>query len=180
VIFDAVILPAPHHSAELSRRSSCASNLRGITQSMVVYAAENNDQFPVVTYAPYSAALNSPTARVGVISADDTLATYYGPAKAQAGSVVAGAWVLVLKGQVSPKEFICRSDPFVSAPAQQQDGAGRYYDNFQDVTQLSYSFAYPWKGDGTVGGGGRTRAIRVYRWRAMRRRRRGRGRRRGC
>jgi hypothetical protein len=116
-----------------------------------VYAAENNDQFPVVTYAPYSAALNSPTAAAGAVTAEDTVGTHYGKGKAQAGSVAAGAWILVLKGQVAPKGFICKSDPFLTSPAKQQDGAGRYYDNFQDVTQLSYSFAYPWKGDGTVG-----------------------------
>jgi hypothetical protein len=118
---------------------------------MVVYAAENNDQFPVVTYAPYSAPLNSPMAGAGARTAEDALASYYGPGKAQAGSVAACAWMLVLNGQVAPKGFLCKSDPFLSAPAVQQDSAGRYYDNFQDGTQLSYSFAYPWKGDGTVG-----------------------------
>jgi hypothetical protein len=152
VFFDAIILPAPHHSGELSKQIQCASNLRGIMQSMVVYAAENNDLFPVVTYAPYSAALNSPTAGATAGTAEDAMKSYYGAGKAQAGSVAASAWILVLNGQVRPKEFVCRSDPFLLAPAKQQDGAGRYYDNFQDVTQLSYSFAYPWKGDGTVGG----------------------------
>src|SRR2546430_2443669 len=60
-------------------------------------------------------------------------------------------WQLVLRGDCSPKSFICKSDPFVAAPAQITDSAGNNYDNFQSGHQLSYSIAYPWKSDGTLG-----------------------------
>ncbi|HVX85842.1 MAG TPA: hypothetical protein VH253_13760 [Phycisphaerae bacterium] len=146
-----VLTMAPgSHSGPLSGRSACAANLKGIAQSMIVYANENDDSFPVVSYAPYNAALNSPTASTAP-TPDAALASYYTRTPAQAGSVTACAWILVLRGQVAPKGFICPDDPFVTRPAAQTDPAGRAYDNFQSLSQLSYSFAYPWKADGTVG-----------------------------
>ncbi|HVS70409.1 MAG TPA: hypothetical protein VHQ47_04055 [Phycisphaerae bacterium] len=146
-----VLTMGPGSRSGPSARSACAANLKGIAQSMIVYANENDDAFPVVSYAPYTAALNSPTASTAP-TPDAALASYYTRAPAQAGSVTACAWILVLRGQVAPKGFICRDDPFVTRPAAANDPDGRAYDNFQSLSQLSYSFAYPWKADGAVGG----------------------------
>ncbi len=75
----------------------------------------------------------------------------YKPTYRDAGGVPANLWALVLAEGVSPRLFICRSDPFSSSAAEISDGSGRYFDNFQNGRQLSYSAAYPWRGDGTVG-----------------------------
>jgi hypothetical protein len=48
-----------------------------------------------------------------------------------------------LRNQAPPKIFWCKSDRFVTAPAQLSSGGG-YYLNFQDQYQISYSLAYPW------------------------------------
>lgn len=146
-----LLLPGGGHRRELPNRAYCAANLRGIVQSMNVYAADNNDTFPIVTYAPYSAALNDPVAAAAVADAEKTLQTYYRAPYPQAGSIPASVWILVLKNQVSPKQFICKSDPVASGiPAAISDPAGNFYNNFQNGHQLSYSFAYPWNAKGEV------------------------------
>ena len=148
----ALLMPTGHHPRELSNRSVCAVNLRGIAQAMNVYAADNSDKFPIVTYAPYAPALNAPTATATLANADRTLETYYRAPFPQAGSVSADLWILVLKNQVSPKQFLCKSDRFAAAsPALMTDAAGNFYNNFQSDAQLSYSFAYPWNAKGEVG-----------------------------
>ncbi|MCL2639823.1 MAG: DUF4190 domain-containing protein [Phycisphaerales bacterium] len=138
-----------------SGRSSCAANLRGIGNSIVIYAAANSEHFPVVTYAPYSPALNNPTAAATYTNPTDTINAYFRPPYPQAGSVTANLWLLVLEG-LSPKLFICKNydgviDRYVTGPPELQDRRKNYYDNFQNDQQLSYSFAYPWKAGGTVG-----------------------------
>jgi len=144
------LLPTGGTSKTLAYRSSCAANLRGIMNSMIIYAAQNNEQFPIVTYAPYSPALNNPSATATYSSSTDAINAYYRAPYPQAGSVTANTWILAIEG-MSPKLFICKSDPYVTGPAELINSAGRYYNNFQNDKQLSYSFAYPWKSDGTVG-----------------------------
>jgi hypothetical protein len=139
-------------SRELSNRSYCSANLRGIVQAMNVYAADSGARFPIVAYAPYSASLNAPVAGAAQPTVGATLASYYRAPWPQAGSIPASMWMLVLKDQVTPKQFICKSDPVAaSTPAARADAAGNCYDNFQGGSQLSYSFAYPWNARGQVG-----------------------------
>ena len=116
---------------------------------MVIYAAQNNDQFPVVTYARYSPALNSPSAVAISGKPDDVIKSYYVKPFPQTGSVTASLWILTLQG-MSPKLFVCKTDPAISTYASVLSGAS-YFDNIQSDTQISYSAAYPWKADGTVG-----------------------------
>ena len=140
----------------ISNRSSCAANLRGIMNSMVLYAAQNGEHFPAVTYAPYSPALNDPAGTpphtAAGATAEDVVNSYFVPPapSPQAGSVNANLWLLVLQG-LSPKLFVCKFDPHATDIASLQAPSGRYYYNFQNDKQLSYSFAYPWKADGSVG-----------------------------
>ncbi|MCL2639527.1 MAG: hypothetical protein FWD53_01650 [Phycisphaerales bacterium] len=148
------LLPATSRG-HYAPRSSCAANLRGIMNAMVIYAAQNSEHFPVVTYAPYSPALNDPAGTppftAAGATADDVVNSYFAPPapSLQAGSVSANAWMLVLLG-VSPKLFVCKSDPHATDIASLQAPSGRYYYNFQNDKQLSYSFSYPWISDGSV------------------------------
>ena len=155
VILALLILPYFARAKEIHGSNICAANLRGIMNNMVIYADSNNGQFPTVTYVPYSPVLNSPTATVTFTDPADTINAYYTAPYPQAGSVTANLWILTLQG-MSPKLFICKqsnilSDPYVTGPAEIRDAHNNYYDNFQNDKQLSYSFAYPWKADGSVG-----------------------------
>jgi len=160
----AILLPSLGKARELANRSYCAANIRGIIQSMVVYSAENNDQYPVVgppaTLNGYTLASNStPGGVIGTsqTAADKAIDSYFTTSTPQdPGSVTANLWILVLRNSTSAKQFICKSDPAPTNVAQIQTAA-IYYINFNGGTggtstadyAYSYSTAYPWNGTGT-------------------------------
>jgi prepilin-type processing-associated H-X9-DG protein len=148
-----ILLPSRGGNHILSSRSVCAANLRGIAQSIMVYAGENGGAFPTVAYAPYVTVGGTPK---GITSGTNDLVKarerYYSAPNPQAGSVPACLWILVMNDQLEARQFMCKSDPFAGkSPAATHDAKGIFYDNFQNGRQLSYSMAYPWKADGTVG-----------------------------
>ena len=147
----AILLPSLGRARELSNRSYCAANLRGLAQSMNVYAADQADMFPIVKPgAPGSYSFAS-AGNSGQTNQNTALEQYYA-GSAGRGSVTAGWWILVLKNQVSPKQFLCKSDPVGSAaPAPLTNASGQYQLDFASPNQFSYSSAYPWVGT-SVGG----------------------------
>jgi len=147
-----IILPSPSHMGP-APRSICAANLRGIMQSMAVYAEDNNKAFPIVAFAPYDTVPNAAKGTsTGTKDAEAALRQYYAAPTPQAGSVQACLWVLVLNGQISPKQLVCTSDPFSNrSGVAMTDQGGSYFNNVQNPTQLSYSVAYPWKANGQPG-----------------------------
>lgn len=128
---------------ELANRSACAANLRGITQSMVLYANENNDLFPLL---PAKSNTTYDPSTKGELSkgktADDALNEMYA-GETFDNNPCASLWILVLRGQVSPRGFICRSDPFAGNASPQQQGTA-YHQNFDSPKALSYSVSYMW------------------------------------
>ena len=147
----AILLPSLGKAREMANRSVCAANLRGIAQSMSVYAAGNNSAYPVVPFAPYGPS-NAGTSTASVSgSADDALNSMYAAASPVKGAPLAGPWVLVMQGAVTPKQFLCKSDPNANTPAIVQSGTA-WNTDFQSENQLSYSFAYPYNSAGKVGG----------------------------
>jgi len=155
----AILLPSLGKARELSNRSVCSANLRGTCQSLNVYAADNADAYPVVA--------GKPTSQVVLNTASGTYTTpeaafqgmYGGATPTTVGSVAQNMWVLVLTGQVAPKQFQCKSDP-VTPTSASVTVAGNYVTNYNDGTttatlnSLGYSFAWPWQnvaGAQTVG-----------------------------
>lgn len=122
----AILLPSLGKARELANRSTCAANVRGITQSMCVYAADNADMFPIQS-SSYGSTLATSPAGTG-------------------GNVCQNMWILVQTGQVAPKQFLCKSDPAGGMPAPM--GA-----NFNDDKAYSYSFVFPWANGGKEIGG---------------------------
>jgi len=135
----AILLPSLGKARELSNRSVCAANLRGIAQSLVVYSEGNDQYFPVLS-----------TNGSSTVAAGGN------------NSSINGMFLLVKSdapgsGQVAPKSFICKSDPANVSPAQTTStgnptvvwptNPGATSPDFD----YSYSFAYPWSG-GAVGG----------------------------
>jgi prepilin-type processing-associated H-X9-DG protein len=150
----AILLPCGCGSRELSNRSACGANMRGIMQSMNVYAADNGDAFPLLPYASYritnSGAL---AATVPAPNADEAIKSMYGGSGAQDGSVLASVWLLVLKNYTSPKQYMCKDDPFVSGRTSSEltSATSDWHINFQGPDQISYAFAYPYAPDGKPG-----------------------------
>jgi len=147
----AIMTPSLMHNRRFSNSSVCAANLKGIVQSMNVYGNDNADAYPLVQYAPYALDTTHPRGNAASTTVGDVYRRYYGPDRLQAGNVQAALWILVLRGDVSPKSFICKDDPFAERYASVTNAADAYYDNFQKSRQISYSLSYPWAADGTVG-----------------------------
>jgi prepilin-type N-terminal cleavage/methylation domain-containing protein len=152
----AILLPSLGKARELSNRSVCAANVRGISQSMNLYAADNNDSYPLVGKGGAAATFGAGSANT---SSDATITSLYpAPSGQTAQSVTQNLWLLCLTGQVSPKQYVCKSDG--STPALLTNSAGAYQPNFNDgaaspaqsVSGISYSFAYAWTSTNAVGG----------------------------
>jgi prepilin-type processing-associated H-X9-DG protein len=136
-----IVLPIIRQSRERANRTLCASNLRVIANSMMVYAAGNNEMFPVYPYAPYCPANAGTSDRTSPDAPKPAIAALYRSGDMN-GSVLAAQWLMVLDGGIKSKCYICKSDPFAGAPAEIK-GSGLYV-NFQHDNQISYSFAYPY------------------------------------
>src|SRR5579875_3200813 len=54
----AILLPSLGKARELSNRSYCAANCRGVMQSLNVYATDNSDAFPIVGVLPAQGTYN--------------------------------------------------------------------------------------------------------------------------
>ena len=143
-----ILLPSLGKARELANRAYCAANLRGITQSLVVYAYDF-DSFPVAlpptTVNTYVSGIGP--ASIPVVSTSNRAEIAMSQTEAQAGNVLASFWLLNLRNQAPPKLFLCKSDRYVVSPAQNLDPASNnYYCNFQNANQISYSLSYPWNG----------------------------------
>jgi len=157
----AILLPSLGKARELSNRSVCAANLRGISQSMNIYAADNSDAYPIIaskgTSILATGGVGSPN------SLDNLLSTsgLYASGNASNGNAMQNMWLLVLGGQVAAKQYQCKSDPasLVNASAAIGSGTTNYQPTFNDgLTSnsrsdlaYSYSWAYMWTPTG-IGG----------------------------
>ena len=105
----AILLPSLGKARELSNRSVCAANVRGIGQSMAVYAKDNNDSYPIVSgVGGYK--LAGQAGYQNTTATADAMLTSGAMYSSQAGSITQNMWILALTGQVAPKQFICKSD----------------------------------------------------------------------
>ena len=168
----AILLPALARAKELANRAVCSANVRSLVQSMVIYAQSNKSVFPCTPGNTSNQYTNQPSGVQGVnsvpkLSSSSTMQYYYMPT--DTGSSAAACplmcmWLLVLNGQMTPKSFICPSDPYATGPSLQYGsssttGSATAYLNFgylstsqknQSYTGQgeSYSIAFPWNASG--------------------------------
>jgi prepilin-type N-terminal cleavage/methylation domain-containing protein len=165
----AILLPSLGKARELSNRSVCAANVRGIGQSMSVYSADNAESYPIIAGSGSSSPTNvidtttagSAGGSVAVNANVDTMINAMYSAS-QIPNVMQNMWLLCMGGNVAPKQFVCKSD-LASVQAATAAPNGLYYVNFNvngDQTNArgsmcnSYSFDYPWSGLSPYGIGG--------------------------
>jgi prepilin-type N-terminal cleavage/methylation domain-containing protein len=123
----AILLPSLGKARELSNRSVCAANLRGIGQSMIVYAGDNNECYPcTITGTGTPPSINNAV-----------------------GGLMHDMFMLVCNGQVGAKQFICKSDPnggaISNTPSSTVYNTSFYWANPSGQSNelcYSYSFAY--------------------------------------
>jgi len=154
----AILLPSLGRAREMANRGTCEANLRGIVQSMNVYGASENDAYPVtgfkggLSYTPLqyngTPGNSNPAVVETALNNDD-----YKSGAQGAGSVNASVFIMIAKGDVSAKQFICKSDPAAGQASQTNSGTSTsaFYTNFDNSNNDSYSFAYPWT-PASVGG----------------------------
>jgi len=126
----AIVFPSISESYELSRRTVCASNLRGLGHAMYLYALEGSRRFPAIaqTYTNTSSNLHL------FYPQDRTTA----PATTGIPSPTVDMWTLVRRNYTHPKQFICPSTNDVPDPAVDTTA---YYD-FAGMSNLSYGYQY--------------------------------------
>ena len=150
----AILLPSLARAKELANRAVCSANVRGIVQSMFIYAQSNQGQFPSVLPPASTTYQNGPGA-AATDTAGNTgtiLADMYGTNAWQEGSPMACMWLMVLSGQITPKSFICPSDILATEPSDEYSNSSSYYSNFGVVAGTvsntgqgeSYSISFPW------------------------------------
>ncbi len=171
----AILLPSLARAKELANRAVCSANVRGIIQSMVVYAQTNGNVFPCVQGDATAGAYQKPEFIVAATATTPTAGSllsatspgYYSTSSASGGDVLACMWILVLENQITPKSFICPSDPTATSPSEQ------YYPNSTSTPPSvwanfnqgsgtaavastgqgeSYSIAFPWSDGGAYAG----------------------------
>ena len=126
-----ILLPSLSRARELSKRTVCASNLRGIGQAMYIYA-QDGDKFPVTTgYGTTVSPAAVPHTLWGVYRTMQ-------PSTTATASVSSDLWVLVYANNSTPKQFTCPST------ADQVDLAQdtlAYFD-FKSGVNLSYAYQF--------------------------------------
>jgi prepilin-type processing-associated H-X9-DG protein len=133
------LLSANQNADEQQRRVMCASNLRMLGQSIMIYANENKGAFPRTRYDP----------------ANEETVTAFTGAKAphpfvkggpDANDVTASIFLILKTGDITSEVFVCPSSkarPFKFPQGQSIDN----FSNFASLGNLSYSYtnAYPGK-----------------------------------
>jgi len=154
----AILLPSLGKARELANRGTCAANVRGIAQSMHVYGVDNNDVYPVVATPSNNSTPTYKLASTAQAAGDTTIdltykSIYQTNAQTNAGSPMACLWILCIRGDVAPKQFLCKSDPIGGASSSLLNSASpaQYYTNFNDAqnaasadNHYSYGISYPW------------------------------------
>ena len=170
----AILLPSLARAKELANRAVCSANVRGIIQSMFIYAQSNNSTFPATPAGSTPGGITAggaPGQPLGATpaapySAGSITSDWYGPATPTTGDPLSCLWLLVLQGQDTPKSYICPSDPIATTPSLEYQTnntsttGAEYYANFDQVLTTvntngqgeSYSIADPWQFTGGVGG----------------------------
>jgi prepilin-type N-terminal cleavage/methylation domain-containing protein len=129
-----ILLPSLSRARELSKRTVCSANLRGIGQAAYIYA-QDGDSFPA----------NSGLSGPGGIGADGVMRLFalvdrgpMQPGTTATPSPTVDMWMLVRANNTTPKQFICPSTTDQPDPAQDTTA---YYD-FLTAIHLSYSYQY--------------------------------------
>lgn len=151
----AILLPGLGRAHEMANRATCQQNLLMISKACFVYAADNNDAYPLVGGGiragtnSYDVGTNpAPTSSATSLSdllGGTTPGSLYEPANAGFNVPQANLWILALQGFIPTKSLLCKSDPYASAGASPlSDASNRYYLYPSQPNQFSYSIAFPW------------------------------------
>lgn len=141
-----ILLPSLSRARELSKRTVCAANLRGIGQAMYIYAQDDPQVFPAIgpssqngtmvlfgnTFGATAPNLNQPH-RINTGAPANPIIE-----QPNQGSPTVDMWAVVRANNSTPKQFICPSTTDSPDPAQDTTA---YFD-FLWKTNLSYGYQF--------------------------------------
>ena len=136
-----ILLPSLSRARELSKRTVCASNLRGTGQAMFIYANENNEEFPL-----------TPGRNLDAVSTDNMVDPFGGDTPPdRRGGPSASLFLLIHNGQCTPKQFVCPSSSVSVEPLVDNRGVPQSPQDlwdFSSIDHLSYGYHVPLGPDG--------------------------------
>lgn len=107
-----ILLPSLARARELSKRTVCAANLKGIATGLYTYGNENGELWPQADHAPAVNANQGAVTYVAAIGQGNSAASpgqIEATAAATTLSTARNYWTLVRTNASTPKSFICPS-----------------------------------------------------------------------
>jgi prepilin-type N-terminal cleavage/methylation domain-containing protein len=148
-----ILLPSLARARELSKRTVCAANLKGIGTGMYTYGSENGDQFPIAAHKSGSANGTTVVTYIARIGNPQT-ETLDGAGGTAAMSTVRNFWTLIRDGASAPGSFTCPStdaqksdisDPLLCYDFS-TDVDSCLTDQTVGIRQVSYGYQMPYGG----------------------------------
>ena len=151
-----ILLPSLSRAREITKRAVCASNARGIGQSMKVYSNDNADWYPTVLFKETTqTAPQNDVTWIGNMSANMQSQVVASSGTGQPWNQVhpsRSMFLLVVDGSCTAKQFICPSagdseddlripGPSGGGPVVAQPGINRF--DFRGYPYLSYGIQFP-------------------------------------
>ncbi|MFH1417540.1 MAG: DUF4190 domain-containing protein [Planctomycetota bacterium] len=125
-----IFLPSLSRARELSKRTVCMANMRGLGQAMYIYAQDDPGTFPAIG--------KRRKANDGAFLLYDPATRTAPPANDALPSPTVDLWVLTRDNYTTPKHFICPSSADVLDPVLDPT---LYYD-FAGAQNLSYAYHF--------------------------------------
>ena len=132
-----ILLPSLSRARELSKRTVCSANLRGIGQSFYLYAQDDPGVFPAIAMTTGLPGGVS-TVADGLMKIFDSVDRTTEPSTTGVPSPTVDMWAVVRTNNSTPKQFICPST--VDTQDRAQDTTA-YFD-FEGAGNLSYAYQY--------------------------------------
>lgn len=135
-----ILLPSLSRARELSKRTVCSANLRGIGQAMYIYAQDDPQVFPALGPVVTNGAMQLFGGQA--ITTANPNPNHPGrinePVTTGIPSPTQDMWTVIRANNTTPKQFICPSTTDSPDPAQDTTA---YYD-FLFWNNLSYAYQY--------------------------------------
>jgi len=138
-----ILMPALNKARQLAIRLVCGTNLSGIGRAMVVYATENEDEYPI------AGGVGSIWSSNGIVHDWDAPTEHlaFGLVAPPGQATITSSFFLLIKyAKVTPKSFICKGDSAIEFRLTEQRTRVRDLYSVWDFgygRQLSLSSIYP-------------------------------------
>jgi prepilin-type N-terminal cleavage/methylation domain-containing protein len=130
-----ILLPSLSRARELSKRTVCGANLRGIGQAMYIYAQDDPQVFPCLSGTVGVPPSQAQEGNFHLFYPQDRTTA---PSTTGIPSPTVDMWAVIYANNTTPKQFICPSTTDVPDPAQDTTA---YYD-FEGKINLSYGYQF--------------------------------------